>query len=78
MTLQEFKQELLCHDWYYNFTDDYSVWKKGETKDGKLRAIAIKGGPEFVKAYNKECSKVRNTAEILRANRNPSYIRHIV
>lgn len=77
MTIQEFKQELARHDWYYNFTDDHSVWKKGIANDRWLRIAAIDGGPEFIRAYNNECAKARSTGDILRGGYpegEPEYI----
>ena len=24
------KKKLECHDWYYNYSDDHSCWRRGE------------------------------------------------
>lgn len=40
MRLTEFDKELAAHDWYYGMSDDPSVWRKGQTNQDKLLAIA--------------------------------------
>jgi len=40
MTLTEYYDELAGHDWYYNYSDDYSVWQRGLRNKRRLVAIA--------------------------------------
>jgi hypothetical protein len=39
MTLQEYYKELKQHDWYYDWSDDHTVWTKG--RDNLNRLIGI-------------------------------------
>lgn len=36
MTREEFGKALKQHDWYYNYSDDHRVWKRGQTAQGRL------------------------------------------
>lgn len=38
--LREFYDELEKHDWYYSYSDDHRVWKKGEAA---WKALVAKG-----------------------------------
>lgn len=38
--LDEFIQELQCHDWYYEYSDDGSVWRRGRAQRQALEAKA--------------------------------------
>ena len=40
MKLSQFWDELNRHDWYYDFSDDFSVWKRGSDRDKELRVMA--------------------------------------
>ena len=37
-TPDEYKKALECFDWYYNYSDDYSVWSSGQRRLGELTA----------------------------------------
>lgn len=37
-TKEELKQRLAKHDWGYYFSDDHSVWKKGELDMDEIKA----------------------------------------
>lgn len=39
MTNEEFFDLLERHDWYYNYSDDHRVWKKGSEASKRLQAI---------------------------------------
>ena len=45
MTLQEYWDLLDKYDWYFNYSDDYTVWKKGSEQGKKISALA-KGSNE--------------------------------
>ena len=55
MTLEQYKKELMQHDWYYQFSDDHRIWQRGESTLAELRYIAKQNGAEFAQAY-KEAS----------------------
>ena len=45
--LDELKEALVNHDWYYGYSDDYNVYSKGQRSWGKicdLRAQAARAG----------------------------------
>jgi len=50
MTLQEFYDALASFDWYYEMSDDHSVWTAGVRRSDELRAIA-KQSPEHQALY---------------------------
>jgi len=43
VTLQEFAQELRKHDWYYSFSDDGRIYRKGNAKEASLKQVASSG-----------------------------------
>ena len=40
VSLPDFWDMLNAHDWYYAYSDDHSVWQRGERASKKLEAIA--------------------------------------
>lgn len=48
MTLEEYKQGLETFDWYYDYSDDYSVWSKARTRKGELEAAQKIHDPDRV------------------------------
>ena len=38
---------LTRHDWYYDHSDDHSVWQKGRDASENLRRIAESNGQEY-------------------------------
>jgi len=44
MSTADYLDELRRHDWYYNYSDDHSVWTKGRNNAHRLQAIAAEGG----------------------------------
>lgn len=50
MTLSEFYTELGYHDWYYEYSDDHGVWRRGREDYGRLVSIA-KESPEHQKLF---------------------------
>lgn len=40
MDLSEFDRHLACHDWFFDYSDDYSCWIRGNEQHKKLAAIA--------------------------------------
>jgi hypothetical protein len=38
-TIEEYKTLLKNHDWFYEYSDDYSVWEKGTAEKDKLLQI---------------------------------------
>lgn len=38
MSREEFKNKVKSHDWYYMFSDDHSVWSKGDRAHKALSA----------------------------------------
>lgn len=50
-TLTDYYDMLLNHDWFYEFSDDHSVWKKGRLAQTELQRIASES-PEHRKLFN--------------------------
>jgi hypothetical protein len=44
---QKYRELLGTHDWYYNFSDDYSVWAKGKSHAAKMWDLQPEVDPEF-------------------------------
>ena len=36
--LAELAQKLQYHDWYYNYSDDHSVWRRGEERSAQIQS----------------------------------------
>lgn len=45
MNLDEYTQALQKHDWYFEYSDDHNVWKKGNEAAKKLRAAQTQLDP---------------------------------
>lgn len=45
-TPDEYKKALECFDWYYDKSDDYSVWSRGQQRLGELMAAQKKFDPD--------------------------------
>lgn len=52
MTLEEFRQALEGHDWYYDWSDDGRAYRAGRDNQERLVGIARSGGREFMRAFN--------------------------
>ena len=40
MTKEEYQKLLESHDWYYHYSDDHRVWKRGQKEREDLRHYA--------------------------------------
>lgn len=40
MTLPEFYDLLAKHDWYFDYSDDFRVWQRGQAERQRIRTIA--------------------------------------
>lgn len=34
--MEDYIEKLKSHDWFYEYSDDYSVWKRGCTQRGEI------------------------------------------
>ena len=50
MTPQEFDRACATHDWTYNYSDDYGMWKKGE-QESQMLQWAMKQDERLVPLY---------------------------
>ena len=39
---ERLKKMLINHDWFYEYSDDHSVWRRGNEKERELMSIAQK------------------------------------
>ena len=39
-SLEQFWDVLCRHDWYFQFSDDFSVWKRGAAAESQIKALA--------------------------------------
>lgn len=42
-------------DWYSHYSDDYSVWQRGEAQMGEAKSLVRKLGPEAEAMFNRAC-----------------------
>ena len=40
--LKEYYRQLTFHDWFYEYSDDHSVWQRGSDKERQLMSDARK------------------------------------
>ena len=57
--LHDFKEACRTHDWFYQYSDDHSVWQKGSKQsaniDSMLRELKDHGlGDEAEKIYDEQ------------------------
>jgi hypothetical protein len=50
MLTAEFWDACEAHDWYYNFSDDHGVWRRGEDERKRLIALA-ESNPDFLDIF---------------------------
>lgn len=43
--LEQYEADLKKHDWFYNFSDDHSVYKRGQAEQKRLEALREKLDP---------------------------------
>ena len=51
MTQEEFYSFVARHDFYYTYSDDHSVWRRGEDQDKVIRHV-LQTNPEYSTIYN--------------------------
>lgn len=62
--LDHFKEKLDKHDWYYEFSDDITVYRAGKANEAALEKEAKESGPEFVQALSEACNaRVKNITQ---------------
>lgn len=49
--IREYFDELSNHDWYYDYSDDHSVWKRGSANRDRLMNTAAKDS-HYKKMYS--------------------------
>ena len=65
MKIEDFKKLLDNHDWFYNFSDDHSVWVRGERESAQIVGALKNGTDEMKKLYNEYHARIYN---------NPSFV----
>ena len=45
--LAEYKRRLGNHDWFYEYSDDHGVWRKGSEMYATLRSMQAEMDPDF-------------------------------
>ena len=50
MNEEEFLKLLKAHDWYYMYSDDHSVWRRGQNERDVIMN-AMRANPELGKIY---------------------------
>lgn len=43
--LEQYEADLKKHDWFYNFSDDHAVYKRGQAEQKRLEALREKLDP---------------------------------
>jgi 6-phosphogluconate dehydrogenase len=52
MTLQQFWDRCNQFDWYYQMSDDHSVWQRGCAAESEILDLIKDGGPAFADMWN--------------------------
>ena len=50
MDKEEFLKVLARHDWFYQYSDDYSVWRRGQEASDRIQGL-IQQHPELKEVY---------------------------
>jgi hypothetical protein len=50
MTTEEYQAKLKAHDWYYDYSDDHSVWRRGKAERQELWELANESD-EFMQMF---------------------------
>ena len=58
----EYFNRLSNHDWYYDYSDDHSVWKRGNEYRDRLLNTAAEH-PTYKKMYNEFVNWMRSNRE---------------
>jgi 6-phosphogluconate dehydrogenase (decarboxylating) len=58
----EYFNRLSNHDWYYDYSDDHSVWKRGSANRDRLLNTAAEH-PNYKKMYNEFVNWMRSNRE---------------
>ena len=55
--IKELKELLKIHDWFYQYSDDFSWYKRGSDSLGEIHRLILQSNDvgEAIKAYNEEC-----------------------
>jgi hypothetical protein len=53
-----FMEKLEAHDWYYEFSDDIKVYRRGKASEEELKKEAQENGPEFKAAWQTAFDRV--------------------
>lgn len=51
MNNTDFYNLLCAHDWLYDYSDDYSVWKRGNEQHAQIMRI-VKENPQYSDLYH--------------------------
>ena len=64
---EKFERMVTHFDWYYEYSDDHSVWSSGNYRHNQIRRLIEELGPEAQALYNK-CCPWRNDDGSLKEN----------
>jgi hypothetical protein len=57
-SVEEYKDMLARHDWFYNHSDSHSIWQAGDRERARLIKLAYTS-PEYRSAWNFQIARVR-------------------
>ena len=70
MSPEAFRKLLQQHDWFYSYSDDHGVWKRGEAQSQTIeRVIATTTDIEIKKIYNEFHEKYYNNSQFVTNDR---------
>ena len=46
-TMEQYRAALAAHDWFFEFSDDHSVWANGRNQEARLRLMAKTLDPDL-------------------------------
>ena len=57
ITLEEYTKLLASHDWFFEMSDDYSMWERGHAERTRLVSLTV-GRPELEEAFRRFWEKM--------------------
>ena len=57
ITMEEYARRLQTHDWFYDYSDDHSVWTKGSSERSDLYRIREDLDPNY-EVWNKHAPEM--------------------
>lgn len=70
-TIEQFMKDVAQFDWYYEFSDDHSVYERGTSAEYAMTNRAHAGGDDFKRHWNQQHAARYNTPQFCGPYRPP-------